>query len=148
MNRSLKTFFSITSVAALVLLTAVGCASTQSQAVDSTLVDSAEGSVVMTGQFEGRNDHITTGKVSILKTSTGYIARLENNFSLDGAPAPTLGFGKTGSDQATVFTKLNNKDGYQLYAIPATIAPASYDEFYVWCADFNVPLGVAKLNKK
>lgn len=101
--------------------------------------------VVQSGQFEGRNKHVTTGGVSILKTASGYIAILESDFSLDGAPAPTLGFGKNGFDKKTEFTKLESKKGLQVYRIPAGVNPADYNEFYVWCADFSIALGVASL---
>ena len=101
--------------------------------------------VVQSGAFEGRSDHVTTGGVSILKTASGYVAVLESDFSLDGAPSPTLGFGKNGFDKSTEFTKLESKKGLQIYAIPASIDPADFDEFYVWCADFSVALGVASL---
>ncbi len=101
--------------------------------------------VVKTGSFTGLSNHITTGNVSIVRTNDGYVAILEGNFELDGAPAPTLGFGKNGFDKKTEFTKLNSKKGLQVYAIPASINPADFDEFYVWCADFNVGLGIAKL---
>lgn len=106
-----------------------------------------EGSkVVKSGTFEGRSDHITTGGISIVKTASGYVAVLENDFSLDGAPAPTLGFGNDSKfDKKSEFTKLNSKDGLQVYAIPTGIDPNKFNEFYVWCADFSVPLGVAAL---
>ena len=113
-------------------------------AEDSAAVHAAS-SVVQSGVFEGRNDHITKGGVSIVKTSSGYIAILEGDFSLDGAPSPTLGFGKDGFDKKTEFTKLEQKKGLQVYAIPANINPADYDEFYVWCSDFSIALGVASL---
>lgn len=111
----------------------------QAAPADSTTV------VVKSGNFEGRNNHITTGGISIVKTDAGYIAVLEGDFSLDGAPAPTLGFGKGGFDQKTEFTKLASTTGLQVYAIPANINPSQFSEFYVWCSDFNVALGVATL---
>lgn len=104
-------------------------------------------SVAMHGTFVGQSDHVTTGGVSIIRTASGYVAVLESDFSLDGAPAPTLGFSKGGKfDKASEFTKLASKDGLQSYAIPASIDPSKYDAFVVWCADFSVPLGSAKLN--
>ena len=102
--------------------------------------------VVAQGQFEGRSDHVVLGSATILKTDSGHVLVLEADFSLDGAPAPTLGFGKGGKFAAdTEFSLLQSKDGFQAYAIPASIDLANYDEVYVWCADFSVPLGVAKL---
>ena len=109
---------------------------------------SAGSEVVGSGTFEGRSNHVTTGGVSILKTASGHVAVLEPDFSLDGAPAPTLGFGKSGKfDKASEFSELESKDGLQVYKLPANIDPAAYNEFYVWCAKFSVPLGVAKLEK-
>lgn len=102
--------------------------------------------VVTSGTFEGRSDHVTTGGVSIIKTASGYVAVLENDFSLDGAPDPTLGFGNNGSyDTKTTFTKLESINGLQVYAIPANVDVSAFNEFYVWCAEFSVPLGVAAL---
>lgn len=102
--------------------------------------------VVTSGTFEGRSDHVTTGGVSIIKTASGYVAVLENDFSLDGAPDPTLGFGNNGSfDTKTIFTKLESINGLQVYAIPANVDVSAFNEFYVWCAEFSVPLGVAAL---
>lgn len=103
--------------------------------------------VVAQGQFEGRSDHVVTGGATILKADSGYILVLEADFSLDGAPAPTLGFGTGGEFVAsTEFSPLKAINGFQAYAIPASVDPTAYDEVYVWCADFSVPLGVARLN--
>ena len=116
----------------------------QAETVHADATETAS-SVLKSGTFEGKNKHITTGGVSIVKTASGYVAILESDFDLDGAPAPTLGFGKNGFDKNTEFTKLESDKGLQIYAIPANINPADYTEFYVWCADFDVALGVAAL---
>lgn len=130
-------------VLAIALLAGLGA----SFATTASAQSMAHSEVAQSGTFEGRSDHITTGGVSILKTASGYVAVLEKDFSLDGAPAPTLGFGKDGKfDKASEFTKLESKTGLQVYAIPANVNPADFNEFYVWCADFSVPLGVAKLS--
>lgn len=104
---------------------------------------------VASGTFEGRSDHITTGGAHILKVSNGYLLVLGHDFSLDGAPAPTIGFGNNGEfDAASEFTKLEKITGKQVYNLPADFTPANYSEVYVWCADFSVPLGVATLETK
>ena len=148
MSNSNKSF-AFAALVSTIILGVAACApakeAASKPAVATTSVNETEGQVVLTGTFEGRSDHITTGRVSIVKTASGYVARLENDFSLDGAPAPTLGFGQDGFVAATEFTTLNKKDGFQLYDIPASINPADFNEFYVWCADFSVPLGVATL---
>ncbi|MEM7226833.1 MAG: DM13 domain-containing protein [Pseudomonadota bacterium] len=101
--------------------------------------------VVASGTFTGASDHITTGGVTILETASGKIAVLESDFSLDGAPDPKLGFGKDGYDTSTTFSKLASNNGLQIYAIPASVDPSKYNEFYIWCEKFSVPLGIAKL---
>lgn len=117
------------------------------QTTGSHTLEGAAVAIQSNGTFSGLSKHVTTGGVTILKTQSGYLAILESDFSLDGAPAPTLGFGNDGKfDTASEFTKLENISGAQLYQIPASINPANFNEFYVWCADFSVPLGVAKLN--
>lgn len=99
------------------------------------------------GTFTGASNHVTTGLVEIIKDGDGYIARLADDFSLDGAPDPKLGFGNDGAyDDGTTFSVLENLTGEQVYAIPASIDPSAYNEFYIWCEKFAVPLGVASLN--
>ncbi len=130
----------VLSILMLTGLTAFGTTSTFANEQQSTLASQ--------GTFEGLSNHVTSGGVSILKTENGYVAVLEADFSLDGAPDPTLGFGNNGTfDTDTIFTKLENINGLQAYAIPANIDVSSFSEFYVWCAEFSVPLGVAALTR-
>ncbi len=132
-------------ILALFAMVAASGAAAKAEEVGGMSEHAFVSTVVKSGQFEGLNKHVTTGGVSILKTTSGYIAILESDFSLDGAPAPTLGFGKNGFDKKTEFTKLESKEGLQVYLIPEGVNPADYNEFYVWCADFNIALGVASL---
>ena len=105
------------------------------------------GGKAIEGTFIGKSDHITTGKVSIEKHDGKYIVTLHEDFSLDGAPDPKLGFGNSGSyDGSTTFHKLNNLTGKQVYELPAGIDPTAYNEFYIWCEKFSVPLGVASIH--
>ena len=98
------------------------------------------------GRFAGASDHDTSGGVSIVRTESGHVVRLAEDFSLDGAPDPKLGFGNSGDyDEQTTFAVLESNSGEQSYTVPATIDPARYNEFYVWCEEYAVPLGVAKL---
>lgn len=98
------------------------------------------------GAFQGRSGHQTSGGVAIVKTDKGVEVRLGSNFSLDGAPGPWLGFGSSGRyDKGTQFTKLDKNKGAQTCLVPAGIDVSKYNEFYVWCKPFNVPLGVAEL---
>ncbi len=106
-----------------------------------------EGEVVASGTFEGRSDHEVSGGVSIVETDAGFVLRFGSDFSLDGAPAPEIGFGSDGYDAATRFAKLEELTGEQTYPIPETIDPAAFNEVWVWCTRFDVPLGVATLQR-
>ena len=100
-----------------------------------------------TGQFFGQSNHITKGTVTIDKVGGTTYVVLGDDFSLDGAPAPTLGFSINGTFvDASEFAELQSLTGAQRYALPATLDIADFDAFVVWCADFDVPLGSAILS--
>ncbi len=104
--------------------------------------------VLVKGTLAGASGHKTSGAVSIVKTDKGVEVRLGEDFSLDGAPGPYLGFGKDGDyDRSSEFSKLGGLRGAQTYTLPAGVDLSRYNEFYVWCKPFKVPLGVAKLTK-
>lgn len=100
------------------------------------------------GTFTGASDHITTGGVSIVKTDNGgTVVILDTNFSLDGAPDPSVGFGVDGQFvPASDIGKLTNINGLQVYVVPASINVDDFNEVYIWCEKFAVPLGVAELS--
>lgn len=101
---------------------------------------------VATGQFTGASGHRTKGTVTIRKSEGVAVVVLESNFNLDGAPDPKLGFGNNGAyDKGSKIAHLDRLSGHQVYQVPAGIDPSAYNEFYVWCEKFNVPLGVARL---
>lgn len=106
---------------------------------------SQEARVIASGTFSGRSEHITTGKVSIEFNDNKFQVILADDFSLDGAPDPVLGFGNGEFVKASNFSKLNSISGRQVYDLPSSIDPTIYTEIYVWCEQFSVPLGVAKL---
>ena len=124
---------SLVAVAALVFLAA---------AADTARA----GDQVAKGSFTGASNHVTTGGVTVEKTAEGYVLVLQDDFSFDGAPDPQLGFGKDGYDGKTRFSKLQSNNGKQSYKVPAGIDVSQYNEVWVWCEKFSVPLGVAKLN--
>ncbi len=102
----------------------------------------------LTGTFTGASDHITTGGVTIVKTAGGgAVVILDENFSLDGAPDPRVGFGTDGVyADASDLGELTQKEGLQVYIVPATVNVDDFNEVYIWCKQFAVPLGVAELN--
>lgn len=102
---------------------------------------------IASGTFSGRSDHVTTGDVSIIKTADAYQLTFAENFVLDGALDPIVGFGNNGKfDKKSKLDALSNKTGAQSYQLPADFNPAQFTEVYVFCEKFSVPLGVATLN--
>ncbi|MEM6678005.1 MAG: DM13 domain-containing protein [Pseudomonadota bacterium] len=100
-----------------------------------------------TGQLYGQSDHVTVGTVSIVEEDGARYVVLGDDFSLDGAPAPTLGFSVDGEFvEASEFAKLGSITGAQRYEIPAALDISDFDAFVVWCSQFSVPLGSADLN--
>jgi len=97
------------------------------------------------GTFTGASDHITTGGVTIVKNADGSaVVILDSNFSLDGAPDPRVGFGKDGKyADISDLGPLTQKEGLQVYLVPASVNVDDFNEVYIWCKKFSVPLGVA-----
>lgn len=99
-----------------------------------------------TGTFTGASGHATAGSVEVIRTASGWEIRLGGDFSFDGAPDPRVGFGSGGVfAPGTDFDRLRAQSGAQVYKVPEGIDPTGFDEVYVWCQRYSVPLGVAKL---
>jgi len=99
------------------------------------------------GNFKGLNKHVTSGTVSILKTENGgSVLVLGKDFSLDGAPDPSVGLGKDGKYiHDTNLGNMTRINGFQVYQIPDNLDWSVYNEVYIWCQKFSVALGVASL---
>ena len=99
------------------------------------------------GTFTGASDHVTTGGVTVTKNADGTATvTFDASFSLDGAPDPRVGFGKDGTFiEASDLGKLKQLNGAQSYIVPASIDIDDFNELYIWCLKFGVPLGVASL---
>lgn len=97
--------------------------------------------------LEGRNDHVVTGTLTIVKEDDGtHTVALGEDFTLDGAPDPKVAFGDGDkADPATLLAPLKSKTGAQSYTVPAGIDPTAYSEVYIWCDQFSVSLGAAAL---
>ncbi len=100
--------------------------------------------VAASGTFSGANDHITTGQVEVVKTDAGWNIVLGDDFSLDGAPQPSVAIGKNGEFQLDI-APLESITGEQTYVLPASVKLSDFDEIFIWCGEFNVSLGSAKL---
>ena len=107
---------------------------------------SLAGDVILRGQFEGRSSHETSGVATVENSAGGAMVVLGEDFNFDGAPDPKVGFGRNGVyDESAQLHALKSKAGRQEYTVPSSIDPTRYNELYIWCQRYSVPLGVAKL---
>lgn len=142
---------SLSLVLALTLSLLAACSGTSSEAsapdAGSANMAAPEGAKsVVSGTFSGRNDHVVTGGVQVLEMDGRMYVRLDEAFSLDNAPDPKIGFGRSGAyDEATTFTPLQKMTGTQDYALPEGFELGTLNEAYIWCEKFSVALGVAGL---
>ena len=99
------------------------------------------------GFFTGASGHVTKGGVSVVKNADGTATvTLASDFFLDGAPDPYVGFGSNGSyKKGTEVALLRSNTGKQTFVVPASIDVSNFNEVYIWCKKFSVPLGVASL---
>jgi len=102
--------------------------------------------IVAKGAFRGASGHTTLGDVVVVKSAMGAQVVLQDNFRLDGAPDPKVGFGADGRyDRASQLAHLKSLGGEQAYDVPASLDLSRYNQVYIWCEQFSVPLGVANL---
>ena len=102
--------------------------------------------ILARGNFKGASGHTTSGTAAVVRSADGIMLVLESDFSLDGAPDPKVGFGSGGMyDPNSQLSHLQSKTGEQSYAVPAGLDVSGYDEVYIWCQKYSVPLGVARL---
>jgi hypothetical protein len=98
------------------------------------------------GTFSGASGHATSGSVTVTQSGNTITLQLGSNFDFDGAPDPYVGFGKDGSFVAsTRFSVLTANSGAQSYSVPSSIDLSQVNEVYIWCHQYSVPLGVARL---
>lgn len=93
------------------------------------------------GTFTGESNHVTSGGVEI---ADGQVNLLDD-FFFDGAPDPQVALGNDGYDATTLMGHLASNSGASSYEIPAGINPDDYNQVWIWCVRFNVPLGVAQI---
>ena len=102
--------------------------------------------VLGSAQFEGSSGHETSGGVTVVSTDNGVIVVLGEDFMFDGAPDPHVAFGTGGRfDPDSELGILASNSGTQTYRVPASLDISGYDEVYIWCVQYSVPLGVATL---
>ena len=97
--------------------------------------------------IEGKEKYTTVGGVTIKKSGGKTMVVFSDDFKFPGAPDPQLGFGNSGAyDKSTTFVKLTKLEGSQSFEVPSNINVSDFNEFYVWCEKYSVPLSVAKLH--
>lgn len=95
------------------------------------------------GTFVGKSNHVTSGTAEIASDGVQLLA----DFEFDGAPDPKVALGKDGVyDPNTLMGPLQSNSGASKYAIPAGINVDDYNEVWIWCERFNVPLGLAEVS--
>lgn len=111
----------------------------------STSSSKAAENPLKSGSFVGQSGHTTRGDVRIIKQSGKTFVVLSKNFFLDGAPDPKVAFGKNGFVKGTIIGKLRKLTGEQRYSVPAALDIRNFNQVYIWCEKFAVPLGIASV---
>lgn len=101
--------------------------------------------MISSGSFTGASNHKTSGTVAIVEDGGSHKVVFKDNFLFDGAPDPKIAFGNNGFVKSTIIAKLAKVKGAQEYAVPASIDVSKFNEVWIWCEKFNVPLGMAKI---
>lgn len=139
--------FSIAVLAAL-LVGACAPASTTSPTSKAAATTTIASEAVRTasGTFIGKSNHVTTGGGSVARVDGQWVVILEGDFFFDGAPDPRVALGSNGFRKDATLAPLAASTGEQVYVIPAGLDVADFNEIWIWCEKFSVPLGVAKLS--
>ena len=96
------------------------------------------------GLFQGAGGHKASGHFEVLKDGAVTKVVLKDDFALQDAPAPRLAWGKDGYKRGTIFATLAKFKGAQEYTVPAGTDLSQFNELWIWCEKFDVPLAVAK----
>ena len=102
--------------------------------------------VVARGTFEEAGGHDASGGVELRRAGEDYEVVFADDFRLGRAPDPYVAFGsvETYAD-GTDFAVLESRRGAQSYAVPDGLDPTEHEAVWLWCREFAVPLGVARL---
>lgn len=117
----------------------------KSVAAPAIITHAIQGNETATGSFVGASKHETRGHASVFRSNGQWYVSLASDFFHDGAPDPKVAFGADGFRQEAILAPLKSLNGAQVYAVPATLDVGNYNEIWIWCEQFAVPLGVAKL---
>ncbi len=104
-----------------------------------------ETTILAQGEFRGESGHATGGAAAIVEQDGRFFVSLGRDFSFDGAPDPKVALGRDGYRPEGLLAPLRSGSGAQTYEIPLGLDPREFNEIRIWCEQFNVPLGVARL---
>jgi electron transfer DM13 len=103
--------------------------------------------VVGLGRLQGI-DHHASGDVLVVRSSHGYVVRLQ---SLNVEPGPDYhvhvvpGPGRQRPDGGTHLDRLRGNRGNQNYPVPATVGLQRPFTVLIWCRAFTVPIAAATI---
>lgn len=133
------------TAATLAMVLVSGCATAQ----PSPAQIGSDGRTLKQGEFvgdAGPMPHEVTGRVQIVAYKDQTYVILSEDFTFDGAPDPYIGFGtRDRYNSDSTISPLNANDGGQVYRLPAKIDVDEYEDFFIWCQKFSVPLARADL---
>ena len=116
-----------------------------SLASSTTAAHSVQGIETASGSLHGASGHVTSGTASVFLEDGQWVVSLGSDFSFDGAPDAHVALGHDGYRKDAQLGALKSNNGSQVYVIPANLDVADFNEIWIWCGQFAVPLGSAKL---
>ena len=98
------------------------------------------------GIFEGRAGHEGKGTVRFITVGEERFVRFEDDFFVTNGPDVRVYLGRGGVYAPETFLgDLKGNKGSQNYKIPEGIDPGTFNEVWIWCRAFSVPMASAVL---
>ena len=137
-------------IAAAAALALAGCASNSGGSFNAAPAASTKASKVLTtarGSFVGTQKFQVTGTTEVFRQNGEWFIRLGPGFSESGAPDPKVALGNKASGGYVPGTILGliQANGESVYALKPGLDIGDYDQVWIWCERFNVPIGHANL---
>lgn len=98
------------------------------------------------GSFVGTPKFQVTGTTEVFRENKQWFIKLGPDFSESGAPDPKVALGIKGAGyQPGTILGLIEKNGESVYALKPGLDIGDYDQVWIWCERFDVPIGHADL---
>lgn len=108
-------------------------------------IAAASAGTLSRGTFTGASGHDAGGMAEIVREGQEVRVVFAEDFFLEEAPAARVAFGRDGYVPGTIFAPLTEFEGAQSFTVPDRLDVAQYNEIWLWCEKYDVPLAVAKL---